>query len=145
MSFVFQDLEIVHNPSLNWKFSADQFERDRLLVWVTYYVDMRLFGKNAGLWRMTNGIFHILTAGLLVMLSPLAALLFVVHPLTLMGSSYVAGRAGVLSAIFQIAAALLAISGFILAPLALAVVASKWLKRDSLILFPMIAALWWTR
>lgn len=148
MSFVFQDLNILDNrESLQRSspFSPNRhqrvFPRNRLLVWLTYWCDYHLYGENAARWRLTSAVIHTLNAMFLFLISPLAALLFFLHPLTLMGSSYIAGRSGMMSATFQIAIALLAVHAWWKTALVLAVIATRWLKEDSLIFFPMLAIL----
>lgn len=142
MSFVFQDLEIIKSRAL-WRSQPQSFPRRRLLVWLTYWSDARNFGENAGMWRLTSAMLHAIAAVLLAFVSIPAALLFFVHPLTTMGHSYVAGRCGLLSGLFQIAAGILAIHGHWLVALAIALVAWRWVKEDSLTFFPMIVVLSW--
>lgn len=88
---------------------------------------------------------HMVNASLLALVSPVAAVLFFLHPLTLMGSSYVAGRSGLMSGMVQILVGILALSGYWVPAVAIALVAVRWLKQDSLIFFPMIGVLLWIR
>jgi hypothetical protein len=116
-----------------------------VLVWLTYWCDYKLYGMNASGWRATSLLIHMTNAFLLILISPWAALLFFVHPLTLMGSSYIAGRSGMMSATFQITIAILCIWQWWGTALALALIACRWLKEDSVVFFPMIAVLWSSR
>lgn len=143
MSFVFQDLEIIKNPGLHAPQPTLALFPKRFLIWLSYWDDAKISGFDAAAWRRTNMLIHVVNAALLASISPWAALLFLVHPLTTMGSSYVAGRSGVLSATFQITAGLLALNGWILPAIVVALIATRWLKEDSAIFFPMIAALRW--
>jgi len=145
--FIFQDRNIVSNEALyrHGSFQLDWFPRRRILIWLTYWLDMRAFGMNADGWRRSSMLLHIFTAMLLIPVSIPAAVLIAVHPLTLMASSYIAGRSGLLSGMVQLLIGLLCIGGIFVPAILLAVVASLWVKEDSLIFFPMIGVLWLMR
>ena len=156
MSFVFQDHNIVPNLALQTKhplrgwFSQvhaheRQFPQDTQLVWLTYWLDNRLWNKNAQGWRFTSFCIHFINSLLLASVSPLAAMLFFVHPLTLMGSSYVAGRSGSLSFTFIMLAVLALLNGWALISWMIAAIGSRWLKKDLIILFALLAMLWYTK
>ena len=137
--FVFQDLNITSNDKLYRAHPfQDAFPRNRLLVWLTYWCDAQRHGPNAKAWRRTNMAFHLLAAGLVAILSLPAAVLFAVHPLAAMGHRYVAGRSGVMSALFQLAIVLLTLYGFWWIAVLLAIMAIRWVKEDSVIWLPMI-------
>ena len=138
MGFIFQDLPIIKHHGLWRPFRLISFPRNRLIVWFTYWCDARAFGQDARGWRRTSLLIHVLNAALLAMLSPVAALLFLVHPLTIMGSSYVAGRSGLLSGTAQIVIVLLAVNGHAVVACLIAAICTIWLKPDSVMLFPMI-------
>lgn len=141
MSYVFQDLNIVSNPALLRATPFHKaFPRNRLIVWITYWMDAHL-GFNAKLWRRTSRRLHLLISAMIGMVSPLAGLLFVTHPLTTMGWDYVAGRSGLLSGLFQLTAAGCVVYGHTGLALFIALIAIRWLKEDSVMLIPMILVL----
>jgi len=155
MGFVFQDLNLIADdagrysrrfPIDKWGTPRNQraFPRERILVWATYWMDYKLHGLDADGWRRSSMALHVVTAGLLFPLSPMAALLFLLHPLTLMGSSYVAGRSGLMSGLFQIISALFAMNAHLILAVLTALVALRWVKQDSVVFLPMIGMLWTT-
>jgi len=147
--FVFQDHNIITNDGGRYDKPhpfGDWFPWERILLWATYWVDYQVYGPvNANGWRNTNILLHLLNASLIGTISRVAGLLFLLHPLTTMGWSYIAGRSGVMSAAFQITIILLVLSDQTPWAILLAAVAMRWLKEDSVIFFPMIAALWVTK
>ena len=145
MGFIFQDLAIIKQPGLWRPFRLVSFPRNRLIVWCSYWCDARAFGQDARGWRRTSLLLHILNATLLGMLSPLAGLLFLVHPLTIMGSSYIAGRSGLLSGTAQIASVVLALNGHAVVACVIAAICTIWLKPDSAVFFLMIGLLSWLK
>ncbi len=140
--FVFQDLNIVSNYALHWKhpFCGQCFPKRRILVWLTYWMDAQLYGTGDGAasaWRRTSLILHGFNAVLLGLISPIAGVLFFVHPLTLMGSSYVAGRSSLVGTTFQIMVIYLAIHGWFLLAILLGLASSLWVKEDTVVILPM--------
>ena len=147
--FVFQDENIVHHPGLSHPLRRSNhptiilhFPKRRVLVWITYRLDMKLWHKNASGWRATSFAIHLLNTALLIPFSSWAALFFLVHPLTLMGSSYVAGRANQLQTTAALLAILAVLHGYFVIAIVISGVVSLWLKEDSVVLFPLIGALW---
>lgn len=142
-TFVFQDLNIISNDSLTYRSPFHRaFPRCRILIWLTYWLDCRIYGKRADPWRRTNLLIHLINCLALCTISPLASLLLLVHPLSTSGHSYIAGRSGLLSATFQLVVVLAAIHGWWLGAGGIALLASYWLKEDSVVFFPMILVLW---
>lgn len=153
MGFVFQDHEIVKKrwlwlPGLNWR----RYPRGRLLVWLTYRVDAWLHGHNAEGWRRTSLTIHAVNSVLVLWLSlsmmPLstaliAAGLFVAHPLTVMGSSYIAGRSSSLGTTFQLAALGCALDGQWLSAVLIAAIACAFVKEDSVMIVLVLGAIYW--
>lgn len=155
MSFIFQDLEIEKKkalwmPGVNWR----RYPRGRLLVWLTYRFDSWVFDRRSEFWRMTNLAIHAFNA-LLVMaitarfaapaIAITAAALFLAHPLTLMGSYYIAGRAGELCATVQFSVAALALHGHWISALLIAIIGSLFVKEDAVSCFPILVAIWFAR
>jgi hypothetical protein len=139
MSFVFQDQYIV-----KWfeRKGHRTLPRKRFLLWLSYWLDYRLYGFDSKQWRGTSLMLHLMTASIIALLSPLAGTLFAVHPLTTMGWSYVSGRSGLLSGLMQFAVAGMALQGWYVTAIVATVVAIRWIKEDSIIFLPMIGCLW---
>jgi hypothetical protein len=140
--FVFQDENIIHHEALWQPWRRGVFPRSRRLVWFTYWLDAQAFGRNASLWRLTSFGLHVANSLLLSLISPLAALLFFVHPLTVMGHSYVSGRSAQLQTLATLLAIIAMFRGHPIVALAPVVAASLWIKEDSVVLFGLWMLLW---
>jgi len=95
---------------VRWAFTTKYFGLWNPLVWLSYIVDYRLFGLNAGGYHLTNLILHILSTLLLFRLfnrmtgalwrSAFVAALFALHPMHVESVAWIAERKDVLSAFF---------------------------------------------
>lgn len=146
MSFVFQDNGIINNPAVWAPLKRKAFPQGRVLLWWTYWLDAHLWGNDAKGWRWTSALIHAINALLLgcSTKSLAAAMLFYLHPLTVMGSGYVAGRSGALVTTFQLCALWSVLEGFWALAITFAMVATLWVKEDAVSIFPFIGVLWLT-
>jgi len=96
--------------SVLWAFSSKYFGLWNPLVWISFMIDHRLYGMNAGGYHITNLVFHLLTTLLLFWLfqrmtgavwkSAFVAAFFALHPLHVESVAWVAERKDTLSAFF---------------------------------------------
>jgi tetratricopeptide (TPR) repeat protein len=113
------DLFIMDNPrmqngltlgSVERAFSYDNIAYWHPLTWLSYMLDIQLYGMNPGRHHMTNVLIHIINAMLLFMAlnrttgalwkSALVASLFALHPLNVESVAWVVERKNVLSTMF---------------------------------------------
>jgi hypothetical protein len=93
-----------------WAFSTTYAEFWHPLVWLSFMLDYKLYGLNAGGYHLTNLILHILSTLLLFWLfnrmtkeiwkSAFVAALFALHPLHVESVAWISERKDVLSAFF---------------------------------------------
>jgi Flp pilus assembly protein TadD len=96
--------------SLRWAFSTKYFDLWHPLVWISFMLDYKLVGLNAGGYHITNLILHILSALLLFWLfnrmtgaiwkSAFVAAIFALHPLHVESVAWISERKDVLGAFF---------------------------------------------
>ncbi|HUN53847.1 MAG TPA: tetratricopeptide repeat protein [Smithella sp.] len=96
--------------SIRWAFGTKYFDLWHPLVWMSFMLDYKLAGPNAGGYHITNLILHIFSALLLFWLfnrmtqaiykSAFVAALFALHPLHVESVAWIAERKDVLSAFF---------------------------------------------
>src|SRR6266478_6316371 len=97
---------------LKWAFTTGYTGTWDPLIWISFMLDVQLYGMNAGLLHVTNVLLHIanslLLFGLLYQMtgalgrSAFVGALFAVHPLHVESVAWVAERKDVLSALFWI-------------------------------------------
>jgi len=120
--FVFDDyiyiVENIHIQSgltlkgMIWAFTTRYADLWNPLVWISFMIDHRLYGMNAGGYHITNLVFHLLTTLLLfwifqrmtgaVWKSAFVAAFFALHPLHVESVAWVAERKDTLSAFFWV-------------------------------------------
>jgi len=96
--------------SLRWAFSTKYFDLWHPLVWMSFMLDYKLVGLNAGGYHITNLILHILSTILLFWLfnrmtgaiwrSAFVAAIFAIHPLHVESVAWISERKDVLGAFF---------------------------------------------
>lgn len=96
--------------TLSWAFSTKYIELWNPLVWLSFILDYKLYGMNAGGYHVTNLIFHILSTLLLFWLfcrmskeiwpSAFVAAFFAIHPFHVESVAWIAERKDVLIAFF---------------------------------------------
>jgi protein O-mannosyl-transferase len=96
--------------SLRWALSTKYFDLWHPLVWMSFMLDYKLVGLNAGGYHITNLILHILSALLLFWLfnrmtgaiwpSAFVAAIFALHPLHVESVAWISERKDVLGAFF---------------------------------------------
>ena len=96
--------------SVRWSFTTRYFDLWHPLVWLSFMLDYKLYGLNAGGYHLTNLILHILSTLLLFWLfermtkeiwkSAFVAALFALHPLHVESVAWISERKDVLSAFF---------------------------------------------
>lgn len=104
------------SESVRWAFTATHEATWQPLIWLSYMLDIRLFGLNARGFHATNLILHIANVLLLFFVlqrmtrslwkSAFVAALFAVHPLHVESVAWVAERKDVLSTLFWMLAML---------------------------------------
>lgn len=95
---------------LRWAFTTTYFDGWHPLIWLSYFLDYKLFGLNAGGYHVTNLILHILSSLLLFGLfirmtgeiwkSAFVAAFFALHPLHVESVAWISERKDVLSLFF---------------------------------------------
>ncbi len=103
--------------ALIWAFTTNTCANWHPLTWISYLVDQRLFGMNAGAEHAVNVVFHAGAAGLLFWAlflmtrrpwrCALVAAIFGLHPLHVESVAWIAERKDVLSTFFEALALLL--------------------------------------
>ena len=96
--------------SFRWAVSTKYFDLWHPLVWMSFMLDYKLVGLNAGGYHITNLILHILSALFLFWLfnrmtgavwkSAFVAAIFALHPLHVESVAWISERKDVLSAFF---------------------------------------------
>lgn len=96
--------------SIGWAFRLDNMTYWHPLTWLSYILDVQLYGLNPGGHHMTNVLLHIVNALLLFIVfnkmtaalwrSALVAALFALHPLNVESVAWVVERKNVLSTLF---------------------------------------------
>jgi tetratricopeptide (TPR) repeat protein len=96
--------------SIKWAFSYDNMTYWHPLTWLSYMLDIQLYGMNPGGHHMTNVLLHIVNAMLLFIVfnkmsgalwkSAVVAALFALHPLNVESVAWVVERKNVLSTLF---------------------------------------------
>ncbi len=96
--------------SIGWAFSYDNMTYWHPLTWLSYMLDIQLYGMNPGGHHMTNVLLHIVNAILLFIVfnkmtgalwkSAVVASLFALHPLNVESVAWVVERKNVLSTLF---------------------------------------------
>lgn len=96
--------------NLKWAFTAFDFYYWQPLTWLSLQLDSQLFGPKPGALHLTNMLFHMLNAVLLLLAlhqltgavwrSGFAAALFALHPLRVESVAWIAERKDVLSGMF---------------------------------------------
>jgi tetratricopeptide (TPR) repeat protein len=97
---------------LRWAFTTTYFDGWHPIIWLSYFLDYKLFGLNAGAYHLTNLILHILSSLLLFWLfkrmtgeiwkSAFVAAFFALHPLHVESVAWISERKDVLSVFFGI-------------------------------------------
>jgi tetratricopeptide (TPR) repeat protein len=95
---------------IHWIFSAKYLDVWNPLVWLSFMLDYRIYGLDAGGYHLTNLILHILSTLLLFRLfnrmtqatwkSAFVAAIFALHPLHVESVAWISERKDVLSAFF---------------------------------------------
>ena len=112
---------LLHNPhiqdglntgTLSWAFTTFYFSNWHPVTWLSYLVEIRLFGFNPAVFHLTNLLIHAANVVLLFVLlgrmtgmiwpAALTALLFAVHPAQVESVAWVAERKDVLSLFFML-------------------------------------------
>jgi tetratricopeptide (TPR) repeat protein len=112
-SYVTENSHVQSGLTLNgirWAFSTRDADLWNPLVWLSFMLDYKLYGLNAGSYHLTNLILHILSTLLLFWLfcrmtgeiwkSAFVAALFALHPLHVESVAWISERKDVLSAFF---------------------------------------------
>ncbi len=97
-------------PGIKWAMTTFYFTNWHPLTWLSYMLDINIYGPNAGGFHLTNVVLHTISAILLFLLlrrltgaelpSAFVAALFAVHPLHVESVAWVAERKDVLSGLF---------------------------------------------
>jgi len=111
--FIIQNSKVQDGLSLDsigWAFGFDDMTYWHPLTWLSYMLDIQLYGMNPGGHHMTNVLLHIVNAMLLFMAfnkmtgalwkSAVVAALFALHPLNVESVAWVVERKNVLSTLF---------------------------------------------
>ena len=93
-----------------WAFSTVHASNWHPLTWLSHMLDCELFGSNAGLHHLTNLVFHVVNALLLLVIlrrmtgdfwqSSVVAGLFALHPMHVESVAWIAERKDVLCTVF---------------------------------------------
>jgi len=93
-----------------WAFTSSEVSNWHPLTWLSYLLDVQLFGKNAGMMHLVNVFWHALNTILLFLVlkrltgalwpSAFAAALFGVHPVHVESVAWISERKDVLSTFF---------------------------------------------
>jgi len=96
--------------SIRWAFSYDNMTYWHPLTWLSYMLDIQLYGMNPGAHHMTNVLLHIVNSILLFIVfnkmtgalwkSAVVASFFALHPLNVESVAWVVERKNVLSTLF---------------------------------------------
>ena len=99
--------------TVRWAFTTTETANWHPLTWLSYLLDVELFGVNAGKHHLVSLLLHALNAGLLYLLllrmtgalwrSAFVAALFALHPLHVESVAWIAERKDVLSTLFWLA------------------------------------------
>ncbi len=97
-----------------WAFTSFAASNWHPLTWISFFLDMELFGKNPGAQHVVNTVFHIINSLLLyrVLLkltganwsSAFVAAIFAVHPFQVESVAWISERKNLLSTLFFLAA-----------------------------------------
>jgi len=111
--FIIQNSKVQNGltlESIRWAFSYDNMTYWHPLTWLSYMLDIQLYGMNPGGHHMTNVLLHIVNAILLFIIfnkmsgelwkSAAVAALFALHPLNVESVAWVVERKNVLSTLF---------------------------------------------
>jgi tetratricopeptide (TPR) repeat protein len=111
--FIIQNSKVQNGltlDSIGWAFRFDDMTYWHPLTWLSYMLDVQLYGMNPGGHHMTNVMLHIVNAMLLFIVfnmmtgalwkSALVAALFSLHPLNVESVAWVVERKNVLSTLF---------------------------------------------
>jgi hypothetical protein len=100
----------INMQNIAWAFTSSHASNWHPLTWLSLMFDFTLFGRNAGMFHMTNLLFHIANSVLLFILlsritktlwpSAFVAAAFAIHPLHIQSVAWVAERKDVLSTMF---------------------------------------------
>jgi tetratricopeptide (TPR) repeat protein len=92
---------------IRWAFSTNYAGNWHPLTWISYMLDIEMFGVNPGLHHLTNLLFHVINSVLLflvfermtgaILRSAIVAALFALHPLHVESVVWIAERKDVLS------------------------------------------------
>ena len=112
-AYVFQNSQVSRGLTLegvSWAFRTFEMANWHPLTWLSYMVDVELFGMNSGCFHLMNVFFHLANTLLLFILlryttsrlwqSALVAVLFALHPLHVESVAWVSERKDVLSTFF---------------------------------------------
>lgn len=102
--------------NVKWAFTTFHFGNWHPLTWLSYMLDVQLFGVDAGAMHVVNALLHAANAALVFLVldrmtgargrSLLVAVLFAAHPLHVESVAWVAERKDVLSTLFGLLALL---------------------------------------
>jgi tetratricopeptide (TPR) repeat protein len=111
--FIIQNSKVQNGltlESIRWALSYDNMTYWHPLTWLSYMLDIQLYGMNPGGHHMTNVLLHIVNAILLFVVfnkmsgalwrSAVVAALFALHPLNVESVAWVVERKNVLSTLF---------------------------------------------
>ena len=142
--YVSRNLHVRHGltaAGVEWAFRSTESANWFPLTWISYMVDVQLFGLDPGLIHLTNVLLHAASAALLFVLlfrttgamgrSAFVAAAFALHPLRVESVAWIAERKDVLCAFFWMLA-LLAYVHYVHRP--------NW-RRYALLLFAFVAGL----
>ncbi len=100
--------------SVAWAFTTLHFGNWHPLTWLSWLLDVQLFGFDAGAFHLGNALLHAVNAGLLLLVlerltgarwrSALAAALFALHPLHVEAVAWASERKELLAALFGLLA-----------------------------------------
>ena len=112
-SYIYNNPHVANGLTLNnlfWALTTFDQSNWHPVTWISYLIDMELFGADAGGQHVVNLIFHIANSILLFILlkkmtsqrlaSALVAFLFAVHPLHVESVAWISERKDVLSTLF---------------------------------------------
>lgn len=101
-------------PGVKWALTTFYFANWHPLTWLSYMLDVEIYGRSAGGFHATNVVLHAIAAMLLFRFlrrvtedelpSAFVAALFAVHPLHVESVAWVSERKDVLSAVFMMLA-----------------------------------------
>jgi len=111
--FILQNSKVQNGlalDSISWAFRFDDMTYWHPLTWLSYMLDIELYGMNPGAHHMTNVLLHMVNAVLLFIVfnkmtgalwkSATVAALFALHPLNVESVAWVVERKNVLSTLF---------------------------------------------